>query len=32
MNLVALSLRRPITIIVLVIAVVLGAGLALQKM
>src|SRR5512136_1128639 len=32
MNLVASSLRRPITVIVLVIAVVLGAGLALKKM
>src|SRR5664279_3688412 len=32
MNLVASSLRRPITVIVLVIGVVLGAGLALQKM
>src|SRR5664280_653211 len=32
MNLVASSLRRPITVIVLVLAVVLGAGLALQKM
>src|SRR6202142_3606783 len=32
MSLVASSLRRPITVIVLVIAVVLGAGLALQKM
>ena len=32
MNLIASSLRRPITVIVLVIAVVLGAGLALQKM
>ena len=32
MNLVASSLRRPITVIVLVIAVVLGAGLALRKM
>jgi multidrug efflux pump subunit AcrB len=31
-NLVASSLRRPITVIVLVIAVALGAGLALQKM
>ena len=32
MNLVASSLRRPITVIVLVIAVVLGAALALKKM
>src|ERR1035437_67395 len=32
MNLVVSSLRRPITVIVLVIGVVLGAGLALQKM
>ena len=32
MNPVASSLRRPITVIVLVIAVVLGAVLALQKM
>src|SRR5664279_56265 len=32
MNLVASSLRRPITVIVLVLAIVLGAGLALQKM
>jgi multidrug efflux pump subunit AcrB len=32
MNLVASSLRRPITIIVLVLGIVLGAGLALQKM
>ena len=32
MSLVASSLRRPITVIVLVIAAVLGAGLALQKM
>jgi multidrug efflux pump subunit AcrB len=32
MNLVASSLRRPITVIVLVIGVMLGAGLALQKM
>jgi multidrug efflux pump subunit AcrB len=32
MNLVASSLRRPITVIVLVLAVVLGAGLALKKM
>ena len=32
MNLVASSLRRPITVIVLVLAVVLGAGLAVQKM
>src|SRR5664280_1708502 len=32
MNLVASALRRPITVIVLVIAVVLGAGLAVKKM
>src|ERR1039457_1577505 len=32
MNLAGSSLRRPITIIVLVVAVLLGAGLALQKM
>jgi multidrug efflux pump subunit AcrB len=32
MNLVASSLRRPITVIVLVIAVVLGAGLAVRRM
>ena len=32
MNLVASSLRRPITVIVLVIAVLLGAGLALKQM
>ena len=32
MNLVASSFRRPITVIVLVLAVVLGAGLAVQKM
>ncbi len=32
MNLLQLSLRRPLTIIVLVLAVVLGAGLALQRM
>jgi multidrug efflux pump subunit AcrB len=32
MNLVGSSLRRPITVIVLVIAVVLGAGLALNRM
>jgi multidrug efflux pump subunit AcrB len=32
MNLVALSLRRPITVVVLVIAVVLGAGLAVKQM
>ena len=32
MNLVASSLRRPITVVVLVIAVVLGAGLAVKQM
>jgi multidrug efflux pump subunit AcrB len=32
MNLVASSLRRPVTVIVLVIAVVLGAGLAVRRM
>jgi multidrug efflux pump subunit AcrB len=32
MNLVASSLRRPITVVVLVIAVVLGAGLAVRQM
>ena len=32
MNLVASSLRRPISVIVLVIAVLLGAGLAVQRM
>jgi multidrug efflux pump subunit AcrB len=32
MNLVASSLRRPITVIVLVLGIVLGAGLAMQKM
>ena len=32
MNLVASSLRRPITVIVLVIAVVPGAGLAVHRM
>ncbi len=32
MNLVALALRRPLTIIALVIGVLLGGGLALQKM
>ena len=32
MNLVASSLRRPFTVIVLVIAVVLGAGLAVDRM
>ena len=32
MNLVGSSLRRPITVVVLVIAVVLGAGLALNRM
>jgi multidrug efflux pump subunit AcrB len=32
MNLVASALRRPITVIVVVLAIVLGAGLAVQKM
>src|ERR1051325_7739299 len=32
MNLVQLALRRPMTVIVLVVAVLLGAGLALQRM
>ena len=32
MNLVSLSLRRPITVLVLVLAVCLGGGLAIQRM
>src|SRR5947208_14604779 len=32
MNLVSAAMRRPITVLVAVIAVVLGAGLALQRM
>src|SRR5256885_13924196 len=32
MNLVQTALRRPLTILVAVVAVILGAGLALQKM